>query len=92
METPTAEKPPKAMSLEEFQDWIPDEATAVAYFEKTRWNGQPVCPVCESKEIQRVVSGKPMPFRCRALQILFARAEHPQRWLDFAHPLQKDKA
>jgi hypothetical protein len=28
----------------------------------------------------------------RALQIVFARAEHPQRWLDFAHPLQKDKS
>jgi hypothetical protein len=28
----------------------------------------------------------------RALQILFARAEHPQRWLDFAHPLQKDQS
>ncbi len=28
----------------------------------------------------------------RALQILFARADHPQRWLDFAYPLQKDKA
>ena len=66
METPTADKPPRAMSLEEFQAWIPDEVSAVAYFEKTRWSGEPVCPHCESKDVVRVVSGKPMPFRCRA--------------------------
>lgn len=59
------EKPPKAMSLEEFQEWIPDEKSAVAYFEKMRWNGEPVCPRCESKDIARIPSGKPMPFRCR---------------------------
>src|ERR1035441_229871 len=66
------EKPPKAMSLEEFEKWIPDEAAAVAYFEQTRWHGKPVCPHCQSKDILRVVSGKPMPFRCRSCRKHFS--------------------
>jgi transposase-like protein len=66
------DKPPKAMSLEEFQAWIPDEASAVVYFEKTRWNGEPTCPHCESKDVLRVVSGKPMPFRCRSCREHFS--------------------
>ena len=28
----------------------------------------------------------------RALQIVFGRAEHRQRWLEFAHPLQRDQS
>lgn len=60
------------MSLQQFQAWIPDELAAVAYFEKTRWSGEPVCPHCESKEVARVVSGKPMPFRCRACRKHFS--------------------
>lgn len=67
-----AEKPPKAMSLEEFQKWIPDEPAAVAYFENTRWNGKPVCPHCQSDDVARVESGKPMPFRCRSCRQHFS--------------------
>jgi transposase-like protein len=54
-----------AMSLEEFQEWIPDEPSAVEYFENMRWNGTVACPRCESKNTARTLNGKPMPFRCR---------------------------
>ena len=64
-EVSETEKPPRAMSLKDFEAWIPDEAAAVAYFEKTRWAGKVVCPHCQSANVARVVSGKPMPFRCR---------------------------
>jgi transposase-like protein len=64
-EKPITDKKAKAMSLQEFQKWIPNEAAAVAYFEQTRWSGTPVCPHCESKDIARIVNGKPMPLRCR---------------------------
>ncbi len=66
------EKQPRAMSLQEFQDWIPDEAAAVAYFEQTRWHGDPVCPHCQSKDVQRVVNGEPMPLRCRSCRKHFS--------------------
>src|SRR5882724_2793227 len=68
----SAEQPPKAMSLEEFQTWIPDETSAVAYFENTRWNGKPVCPHCQSNDVLRVINGKPMPFRCRSCRKHFS--------------------
>lgn len=65
-------KKPEVMSLEEFQTWIPDEKAAVAYFERTRWNGEPVCPHCQSKEVSRIANGKPMPFRCRDCRGFFS--------------------
>lgn len=68
----TQVKAPKAMSLKAFQEWIPTETAAVACFEQTRWGGSPVCPHCESKEVARVVSGKPMPFRCRSCRKHFS--------------------
>ena len=35
----------------EFFKMFPDEKTAREYIEETIWNGQPVCPYCESKKI-----------------------------------------
>ena len=71
-DTFTTKRAPKAMSLEEFQGWIPDEAAAVAYFEQTRWGGKVVCPNCQSTDVHRVASGKPMPFRCRSCRKHFS--------------------
>lgn len=65
-------KQPKAMSLKEFQAWLPDESAAVLYFEKVRWGEKPVCPHCQSDDIQRVATGKPMPFRCRSCREHFS--------------------
>jgi transposase-like protein len=67
-----AEKPPKAMSLQEFQAWLPDEVAAVKYFEHTRWGSKPVCPHCKSDDVARIGSGKPMPFRCRSCREHFS--------------------
>jgi transposase-like protein len=63
---------PKAMSLQEFQDWIPDEKAAVEYYEKIRWNGTITCPHCQSTDIARIESGKPMPLRCRSCREHFS--------------------
>lgn len=65
-------KQPNAMSLKAFQAWLPNEAAAVAYFEKVRWNGKPCCPYCESDDVLRIKSGKPMSFRCRACRKHFS--------------------
>lgn len=63
---------PKAMSLKEFQALIPDEPSAVAYFEQVRWGGHVACPFCGSLDILRVTSGKPMPLRCRSCREHFS--------------------
>ena len=52
-------------SLYEFLQLFPDEAAAVAFFEARRWHGSPVCPHCQSANVRRVPSKKPMPWRCR---------------------------
>jgi transposase-like protein len=58
-------KQPKAMSLKEFQALIPDEVSAIAYFEQVRWGDKPICPYCGMDDVSRIKSGKPMPMRCR---------------------------
>jgi transposase-like protein len=65
-------KKPEVMSLSEFQEWLPDEAAAVAYFEQVRWGSKPVCPHCKSTDVVRVTSGKPMPFRCHSCREHFS--------------------
>ncbi len=30
---------------------VPDEASAYSFFEEMRWNGNPVCPHCDSTEV-----------------------------------------
>ena len=55
-----------SLSLYEFYQKFPDEAAAVAFFEKKRWgDGEIWCPHCGSEDTRRVPSQKPMPHRCR---------------------------
>lgn len=60
------------MSLREFQEWLPDEKSAVEYFENVRWCGKILCPFCDSDDILHVTSGKPMPYRCRGCRKHFS--------------------
>ena len=62
----TATRPkPETLSLYDFFQQFPDEASAVAFFEHRRWGGEPYCPHCGSLAVVAVVGGKPMPYRCR---------------------------
>jgi transposase-like protein len=53
------------VSLYEFSEQFPDEASAVAFFEKRRWNNKPYCPHCGSLNVVSIPNGQPMPYRCK---------------------------
>ena len=67
-QTPAAD----CQSLYEFLQRFPDEDSAVAFFEERRWHGSPTCPHCQSANVRRVPSIKPMPWRCRACRKHFS--------------------
>lgn len=50
----------KFKSLPQLLDHFKDEATSVAYYEKLRWNGNPVCPHCRAEKPYRTNKG----FKC----------------------------
>jgi len=60
----TASKP-KTISLYEFFQKFPNEASAVEFFENRRWNNEPYCPHCGSFSVSRIPNGNPMPYRCK---------------------------
>jgi transposase-like protein len=55
----------ETVSLYQFFQRFPDEKAARQYFERNRWNGEPVCPHCGSLSVAPVKNMKPMPYRCR---------------------------
>ena len=56
----------KGLSLMELTDDVfPDDATAEAWFIKTRWPEGVCCPKCGSYNIQERPTRKPQPYRCR---------------------------
>ncbi len=61
----SANQSPEQLSLYQFFQQFPDEASAVAFFENRRWGGKPFCPHCGSISVSSVPSGKPMPYRCK---------------------------
>ena len=60
------------ISLKRFDEEIPDEAAALAFFEEERWGGTPYCGHCGSENVYRVKSGKPMSHRCRICKKYFS--------------------
>ena len=58
----------KGISLAELMEMFPDEASAEAWFEETRWGaaGRPDrCPICDADgRLGAVPSGKPLPYWC----------------------------
>lgn len=65
LKTEPADKKPENISLYEFFARFPNEVAAVDFFEKRRWKNGISCPHCASKSVAKIVSGKPMPYRCR---------------------------
>ena len=56
---------PETVSLYQFFERFPNEDAARAYFERNRWDGEPVCGHCGSTNVATVKNEKPMPYRCR---------------------------
>ena len=52
------------ISLFELAEMFPDEDSAKHWFETRRWPNGAQCVHCDSKTVQAVSSGKPMPWRC----------------------------
>ena len=65
-------KKPEYISLYSFLKDIPDEAAATDFFEKRRWKDGVCCPHCASKSVAKIVTGKPMPYRCRTCRQHFS--------------------
>ena len=59
-------------SLYQLLEMFPDEEAAVEFFENRRWPREPLCPHCGSESTSVVVSGKPMPHRCRTCRKHFS--------------------
>lgn len=53
------------LSTFEFFENFPNEESARLYFEKRRWDSQPVCGHCGSKSVVECKDHKPMPYRCK---------------------------
>ena len=60
------------ISFREFEEQIPDEEAAIAFFEEKRWRNGPYCPLCGLQNVYRVESGKPLSHRCRDCRKYFS--------------------
>lgn len=54
------------LSLFEFFEMFPDDASAERWFVEHRWPNGVACPHCQSENIQERTTHPQMPFRCRA--------------------------
>ena len=55
----------EGVSLIEFTELVPDEATAKIFFEQRRWPGDTACPRCGSLKVRDISETKQsMPWRC----------------------------
>ena len=57
--------------IELFREF-PDDAAAEAFFTAERWPDGPVCPSCESDNVQHPTKHKTMPYRCRTCRKRFS--------------------
>ena len=62
----------EGISLMELHDLFPDEASAVKWFEETRWPDGRHCPRCGNTETAEVKNAKPMPYWCKSCQAYFS--------------------
>ena len=60
------------LSSFQFQELVPDEAAAVAWFEAKRWSNGLHCPSCGGVDTVAVKNAKPMPYRCKACRQHFS--------------------
>lgn len=63
---------PETLSTFEFFQKFPNEEAARVFFEKRRWNDEPVCGHCGSVEATECKDHKPMPYRCKGCRKHFS--------------------
>ena len=69
---PTKKEQKDIISLKQFEQTIPDEASAIAFMEEKVWGGTPFGPHCGSENCYRPKSGKPQSHRCRGCKKYFS--------------------
>ena len=62
----------QGLSLIQVTSMFPDDATAEAWFVKTRWSDGITCPRCGSTGVYERQSRKPLPYRCRDCKKYFS--------------------
>lgn len=62
----------EGLSLVQFLDLFPDEASAREWFETARWGEKRTCPRCGSDRTAPVPSENPMPYHCGACRKYFS--------------------
>ena len=60
------------ISLIELTEMFPDEASAIRWFEETRWPDGRYCGHCGSIETSEVPNAKPMPYWCKDCRSYFS--------------------
>ena len=62
----------RGLSWVELMRVFPDDETAERWFAQQRWNGSPVCPRCDSGNVQTGAAHPSMPYRCRTCRKRFS--------------------
>ena len=62
----------RGLTLAELMRRFPNDAAAERWFAQGRWPDGPVCPYCESANVQSGAAHKTMPYRCRACRKRFS--------------------
>ena len=62
----------KGLSWLDITKMFPNEETAEHWFAQTRWPNGPVCPECQSTNVQPGAKHKTMPYRCRSCRVRFS--------------------
>ena len=62
----------EGLSLIEVMRMFPDDTAAEAWIAKCRWDDQPICPHCESTNVQVGAKHPSQPYRCRGCRRFFS--------------------
>ena len=62
----------KGLSWLQITNMFPNEEVAEQWFAQTRWPDGPVCPKCQSSNVQSGAAHKTMPYRCRTCRKRFS--------------------
>lgn len=62
----------KGLSWLQITNLFPNEEVAEQWFAQTRWPQGPICPHCQSTNIQSGATHKTMPYRCRTCRKRFS--------------------
>ena len=62
----------KGLSWLDITKMFPNEETAEQWFAQTRWPNGPICPECQSTNVQSGAKHKTMPYRCRSCRVRFS--------------------